>query len=160
MGRAMGRAEPKPDEAAEPKPGAGPEENPKEAGKLAPRTVVPLALLALLLIAGAVGYGIGYTARPDSGSELTPKEALVQARDRTEAEVSREMAARGFAAGKRSGRSHGIIAGGMAAESAVTIKVRQDQAGAAQSDAASAQSELAGMTAAPAPPVPAFDSGE
>ncbi len=111
--------------------------------------------LALLLFAGAAGFGAGYLAREGgSGPDQTAEEAFAQARERAEAEVSREMARRGFIDGKRSGRSHGIIAGGMAAESAVTIVVREQAASEAQAAAASVQSELAGMTAAPAPPTP------
>jgi len=120
-----------------------------------------LAGLALLLVAAAAGFGIGYATRPgDPGPDLTREEAFTQAREQTRNEVSREMAKRGFLAGKRSGHSHGIIAGGMAAESAVTVVVRQQRADVAQSEAASAQSELAGMTAAPAPPTaPPTDDG-
>ena len=108
----------------------------------------------LLVLAAGIGFGIGYLARPDdSGPDLSRQEAFAQARAKTLKEVSRKMARRGFVAGRRSGHSHGVIAGGMAAESKVTIEVRQQRASAAQSEAAEAQSELAGMTAAPAPPV-------
>jgi hypothetical protein len=111
-----------------------------------------VGLAALLAVAG-IGFGIGYLTRPgDSGPDLTAEEAFSQAREQTMKQVSSEMARRGFIDGKRDGRSHGIIAGGMAAESAVTIKFRQERASAAQSEAAEAQSELAGMAAAPAPP--------
>jgi hypothetical protein len=114
-----------------------------------------LAVVAVLLAAGAVGFGIGYLSRSDdSGPDLTRDEAFAQARSGTAKAVSREMARRGLIAGKRSGHSHGVIAGGMAAESAATIVVRQQRASVAQSQAASAQSELSGMTAAPAPPTP------
>lgn len=121
----------------------------------------PLLLgLATLLVAAAAGYGIGYLSRPgDSGPDLTADQAFSRARERTIKQTSREMARRGFIEGKRDGRSHGIIAGGMAAESAVTVKVRQERSYAAQSEAAEAQSELAGMTAAPAPPTVAPDDG-
>jgi hypothetical protein len=123
--------------------------------------VRPLAYAAaLLVLAGAAGFGAGYLARGgDSGPDLSQEEAFAEARERTEAEVSREMARQGFIDGKRSGRSHGIIAGGMAAESAVTIVVRDQAASEAQSAAASAQSELAGMTSAPPPPTPEVEDG-
>jgi len=114
-----------------------------------------LAVLSVLLAAGAVGFGIGYLSRAgDSGPQLTKEEAFAEARSRTAKAVSREMARRGFEAGRRSGHSHGVIAGGMAAESKVTILVRQQRASVAQSEASSAQTELAGMTAAPAAPTP------
>lgn len=119
-----------------------------------------LAGSALLLVAAAAGFGIGYLTRSDdSGPDLTREEAFVQYREKAIRDVTRDMARRGFEAGKRSGRSHGIIAGGMAAESAVTIVVRQQEAAEAQTAAASAQSELAGM-AGSAPPIPDFSSGE
>ena len=118
-----------------------------------------IGLAALVAVAG-IGFGVGYLTRPDdSAPDLTAEEAFSQARKQTMKQISREMARRGFIAGKREGRSHGIIAGGMAAESAVTIKVREERAFAAQSEAAEAQSELAGMTAAPAPPSFSPDDG-
>ncbi|MCB0871146.1 MAG: hypothetical protein KDB52_09965 [Solirubrobacterales bacterium] len=121
---------------------------------------VALAGLALLLVAGGLGFGVGYLTRSDdSGPELTGQEAFVQASDRTGREITRAMAERGFVDGKRSGRSHGIIAGGMAAESAVTLEFRQLRAAEAQNQAAEAQSELAGMSGG-APPIPDFSSGE
>ena len=120
-----------------------------------PWMIPALAGFALLLAAAGIGFGIGKTTvSRDPGPDLTRAEAFVQARKKAEKEVSRQMARRGFDAGRRSGHSHGIIAGGMAAESAVTIQFRQQRASVAQSDAAEVQSELAGMTAAPAPPVP------
>jgi len=113
-----------------------------------------LAASALVLVAAAAGFGIGYLDRPgDSGPDLTREEAFALAREQTTSQVSRGMARRGFFAGKRSGRTHGIIAGGMAAESAVAVKFRQERAAAAQNEAAEAQSELAGMSGSP-PPVP------
>jgi len=130
--------------------------------KAPPRLPLKPVLLALLILlaAGGAGFGLGYLARPDDrGPELTAGQARIQAEARTRVAVGRRMARRGFDAGRRSGRSHGIIAGGMAAESAVSIQVRQDRAAAALSDAAAAQSELAGMTAAPAPPVPEDEGG-
>lgn len=116
----------------------------------------PFLLLAgLLVLAGAVGFGIGYLDREkDPGPELTRGEAFVQARERTVREVAREMARRGFDDGRRSGRSHGIIAGGMAAESAATITFREQRASQAQETAASAQSELAAIASGSAPAVP------
>lgn len=129
--------------------------------KQRPAWTKPVLAGTLLLVVAAVGgFGIGYLTRPgDSGPDLTQEEAFAQAREQAIKETTREMARRGFDAGRRSGRSHGIIAGGMAAESAVTIVVRDQAASAAQSDAASAQSELAGM-AGSAPPIPDFSSGE
>ncbi|MBN8868998.1 MAG: hypothetical protein J0H66_03850 [Solirubrobacterales bacterium] len=119
-----------------------------------------LAVLAVLVAVAGIGFGIGYLSRPDdSGPDLTAEEAFSQAREEAMKQVSSEMARRGFVEGKRDGRSHGIIAGGMAAESAVTIKFRQERASAAQSEAAEAQSELAGMAAAPAPPTFTPDDG-
>lgn len=113
-----------------------------------------LAASALILVFAGAGFGIGYLNRPgDSGPELTREEAFALAREQTSDRVSREMARRGFVAGKRAGRSHGIIAGGMAAESAVTVKFRQERATAAQNEAAEVQSELAGMSGSP-PAVP------
>ncbi|MCB0830022.1 MAG: hypothetical protein KDB64_03800 [Solirubrobacterales bacterium] len=112
-----------------------------------------LAGVALLVLAAGFGFGIGYLTRSeDPGPDLTRQEAFIQARDQTMKQVSRKMARRGFEAGRRSGHGHGVIAGGMAAESKVTILVRQQRASSAQSQAADAQSELAGMTAAPSPP--------
>lgn len=121
-----------------------------------PGWVRPLAGgLAVLLLAGGVGFGIGYLTRGgDSGPDLSEAEAFAQTRELTRDEVGKAMARDGFEAGKRSGRSHGIIAGGMAAESAVTIIVREQAASAAQSEAASAQSELAGISSGPPPPTP------
>lgn len=118
-----------------------------------------LAGVGLLLVAGAAGFGVGYATRSgDSGPDLSEREAFVQAREQALKEISREMARRGFDAGRKAGRSHGIIAGGMAAESAVTIIVRDQQTAAAQDAAAAAQSELAGMSGSP-PPIPTFDDG-
>ena len=120
-----------------------------------------LAGMALLLVAGGIGFGIGYLNRPtDDGPDLTREEAFTQAREKALNEVSRLMARRGFEAGRRSGHGHGVIAGGMAAESKVTILTRRQRAAAAQSEAAEAQSELAGMTAAPAPPTFTPDDGQ
>ncbi|MBN8866419.1 MAG: hypothetical protein J0H98_02595 [Solirubrobacterales bacterium] len=110
------------------------------------------AVLALVVSAG-IGFAIGLAAKPgDDGPDLSEKEAFEQTRTRTEEEVSRAMARRGFLAGRRSGHDHGIVAGGMAAESDAAKVILEQRASAAQSEAASAQSELAGMTAAPAPP--------
>ena len=136
------------------------EENPPTEEKRSRPWVLPaLAGVALLLVAGGAGFGIGYATRSgDSGPDLTGREAFVQAREQALKEISREMARRGFDAGRKSGRSHGIIAGGMAAESAVTIIVREQQTAAAQEAAASAQSELAGMAGSP-PPIPTPDEG-
>lgn len=132
------------------------EETPK-AGENPPRPWVRPALagFALVLVAAGVGFGIGYATKPaDAGPQLDGQEAFNRMKEETAKEVRREMVRRGFDAGRRSGRNHGIIAGGMAAESAVTILVREQQAASAQSEAASAQAELAGISAAPAPPVP------
>lgn len=131
-----------------------------EGGQLPVWTRPVLAVVLFLLFAAAAGFGVGYLTTPgDSGPDLTREEAFAQAREQAIRETTREMARRGFDAGRRSGRSHGIIAGGMAAESAVTIVVREQAASAAQADAASAQSELAGMAGSP-PPIPDFSSGE
>ncbi len=138
------------------------EEKPSPPEEKQPRPWVKpaLACLGVVLVAAGAGFGIGYLTRSDdSGPDLTADEAFAQARDQTEQEVSRDMARRGFIAGKRNGRSHGIIAGGMAAESAVTIRIRQLRASAAQNAAASAQAELAGMSGG-APAVPTPDLGE
>jgi len=117
-----------------------------------------LSGVAALLVAGVAGFGIGYMVHSgDPGPDLTQEEAFIQARERALGEVSRAMAKRGFIAGKRSGRSHGIIAGGMRAESAVAIEFRQLRAAEAQNQAAEAQSELAGMAGSP-PPIPDFSS--
>lgn len=115
--------------------------------------------VAVLLSAGGAGYGIGYLDRPDdSGPVVSREQAYSEAREQTEAETNREMERRGFNAGRRLGRNHGIIAGGMAAESAVTIIVRQERAAQAQNRAAEAQAELAGMRAAP--PIPSAEAPE
>jgi len=107
-----------------------------------------------LLLAAAIGVGAGYLTRPeDPGPDLTREEAFTQSKESTRVDTKRAMARRGFMAGKRDGRNHGIIAGGMAAESRVAIKVRQQRASAAQNEAASAQSELAGISSGP-PPIP------
>lgn len=133
---------------------------PEEAKTRRPWAKPAAFAVTLLVLSGAVGFGAGYLTRGgDSGPALSQEEAFSQTRKQTEAEVSREMARRGFIDGKRSGRSHGIIAGGMAAESAVTIVVREQAASEAQSAAASAQSELAGMTSAPPPPTPEVKGG-
>jgi len=114
-----------------------------------------IASTGLALVAVATGFGVGYMTRSDnSGPDLTRQEAYLQAREQTRLEISRDMARSGFDAGRKSGYTHGMLAGGMAAESAVTIIVREQQTASAQAAAASAQSELAGMAAAPAPPVP------
>lgn len=139
-----------------------PEEKP-EAGAAGRRPWVKpvLAGLALLLVAGGIGYGIGQLDRSGgTGPEMTASEAEDLAREQTLEQISREMTRRGFLAGKRAGHNHGIIAGGMAAESAVTILVRQQAASKAQSAAASARSELAAISAAPAPPAPAEEADE
>lgn len=113
-----------------------------------------LLLLCALLLAGAIGVAAGYLTRPDDpGPDLTREEAFTQSKEAAREETKRAMARRGFLAGKRDGRNHGIIAGGMAAESKVAIKVRQQRASAAQNEAASAQSELAGISSGP-PPIP------
>lgn len=121
-----------------------------------PGWVRPVSIgLAVLLSAGAAGFGIGYVTRDrDSGPDLSEAEAFALGREQARKEVGKEMTRDGFEAGKRSGRSHGIIAGGMAAESAVTIVVREQAAATAQSEAASAQSELAGISSGPPPPTP------
>lgn len=134
------------------------EEAEVKAGKWKPGPwLKPLiAGVGLALVAAAAGFGAGYLSRPDdSGPDLTRQEAYLQAKQQARTEIGGEMARRGFDAGRKSGHIHGMIAGGMAAESAVTIIVREQQTAAAQAAAASAQSELAGMVAAPAPPVPA-----
>jgi len=144
----------------DPKQERSKDEKPK-VEKPVPRWVKPLAAgLGLLLVAGLIGFGIGYLTRSgDSGPDLTREEAFAQASEQTRKEVSREMARLGFIDGKRSGRSHGIIAGGMAAESAVTIEFREQRAAAAQNQAAEAQAELAGISGSP-PPIPDFSSGD
>lgn len=150
------KVEPPSDEEETSKTGAG-EAEVAEGVAREPRPWVKsvLAGISVILVAAAAGFGIGYATRSgDPGPDLSRGEAFAQSRRQTMNEVSRTMAKRGFIAGKRSGRSHGIIAGGMRAESAVTILVRQQSASTAQSEAASAQSELAGMAAAPAPPTP------
>lgn len=114
-----------------------------------------LAGAALLLLAGGIGFGLGHLTRSDdSGPPLSRQEAFDLAREHAVEEVRREMVRRGFQAGRRSGRSHGIIAGGMAAESAVTILVREQHASAAQAEAASAQAKLSGISGAPPVPTP------
>lgn len=135
-----------------PEPGeanVNPEGKP-ESGSPRPWLRPLLAGIGLLLLAVGTGAGIGYLTGPDDpGPDLSREEAFIRAKESTRREIGQEMTRRGYRAGKRSGRSHGIIAGGMAAESAVMILVRQQEAAEAQSDAASAQSELAGMTSAP-----------
>ena len=116
--------------------------------------------LAVLLAAGGIGFGIGhFTSARDAGPDLSRDEAFEQARDKTGKEISRKMARLGFVEGRRSGRSHGIIAGGMAAESAVTIEFRKQRAAAAQNQAAQAQAELAGISGG-GPPIPDFSNGD
>lgn len=139
----------------EPKPEDRTEEKPKEPRSL-PAWSKPVLLGAgLVFLTLAAGFGIGYATRDRSdGPDLTEREAFAQAREAAELEVSRQMARRGFEDGKRSGYRHGLVAGGMAAESDASVIVREQWAGEAQAAAASAQSELAGMTAAPAPPTP------
>lgn len=122
-----------------------------EAARQKGRPWVRPALLgiALLLVSGGIGFGIGVisaSGEPDPIS--SEREAFLEARK----EVRREMTRRGYVAGKRSGRSHGIIAGGMAAESDAIVSIREERAGKAQAEASAAQSELSGMTAAPTPP--------
>ncbi len=132
----------------------------KETGVPRPWVKPVLAGLVLLLAVGGIGFGIGHLTRSgDSGPDLTQEEAFAQASEKTRQEVSREMARLGFIEGLRSGRSHGIIAGGMAAESAVTIEFREQRAAAAQNQAAAAQAELSGMSGS-APPIPDFSPGE
>ena len=130
----------------------------EKSGRKVP--VLPLALAGVLIVALGAGFAIGVITRPkDDGPDMTPEQAYAQAKEETEAAVSRTMAERGYLEGRRSGRTHGIIAGGMRAESDASVLVREQYAGEAQAKAAAAQSELAGMTAAPAPPVP-DDFGE
>ena len=128
-------------------------EGPGRAGR--PWVRPALIGVGVVLAGAGIGFGIGVAARPaDPEPAPSEREAFAAARR----EVGREMARRGFAAGVRDGRTHGIIAGGMAAESDATILIREQRAGEAQAEAASAQAELAGMTAAPSPP--AVDEGE
>jgi hypothetical protein len=154
-----GKVKPSGEKPSEEKPLAEADEPTADEKNSRPWVRPVIAGVALLLVAGAAGFGIGYSTRSgDSGPDLTGREAFVQAREQTLKKISREMARRGFDAGRKSGRSHGIIAGGMAAESAVTIIVREQQTAAAQEAAASAQSELAGMAGSP-PPIPTPDEG-
>jgi len=120
-----------------------------------PRPWLVVVGAALLLAAGAAGFGIGYATRGGSdGPDLSEQEAYEQARESAEREVTREMARLGYEEGKRSGHRHGLVAGGMAAESDASVIVRERWAGEAQAAAASAQAELAGISAAPPPPTP------
>lgn len=118
--------------------------------------------VAFLLLAAGTGFGIGYaTGSGGSGPDLSEEEAFAEARERTENEVSREMARRGFDAGRRAGRSHGIVAGGMAAESTAAVRVRRQRAAVARSEAATVQGELAELSAgAPPEPQPPAGAGD
>lgn len=109
-------------------------------------------IFALLFLSGGAGFGIGLLARPTASDPPLTRE---RAFDRARRQVERETARSGLAAGRRSGLNHGIIAGGMAAESDATVEIRELRADAAATEAASAQAELSGMTAAPAVPAPA-----
>lgn len=140
-----------------------PEKEQDGGGRSLPAWVRPvLAGLALLAVSAGVGFGIGRaTSSEDPGPDLTRDEAFARAREETRSEVARQMRRRGFIAGTRTGRNHGIIAGGMAAESAVTVRVRRMRADEAQNNAASVQSQLAGMTGgAPAVPGPEAFTGD
>lgn len=150
-------AETEPEKKAEPEE-VKVEDGPEKRSRPWVRPV--LVGVSVILVAAVAGFGIGYATRSSNpGPDLSREEALTQSRQQTMKEVSRAMAKRGFIAGKRSGRSHGIIAGGMRAESAVAIEFRQLRAAEAQNQAAEAQSELAGMAGSP-PPIPDFSSDD
>lgn len=116
-----------------------------------------LAGAVLVTVCGGVGFGAGLLSRPDPAAPPLTRELAF---DRTERQVKREMAARGYADGRRTGANHGIIAGGMASESDAKVAIQELRAGEAGAEAAAAQSELSGMTAAPALPSSGQSGGE
>jgi len=152
-GGPAGRGAGEPDRQAPP---AGAAEPKGDGGTGARPWVKPVLLGAgLVLLAAGAGFGIGYATRGGSGGpDLSGQEAYEQAREATQKEVSREMARLGFEEGKRTGYRHGLVAGGMAAESDASVVVRERWADQAQAAAAAAQAELAGMTGAPPTPTP------
>ncbi len=139
-------------EATEEAEGPTERTEPEATGRKERPWVRPALLgVALLLASGGIGFGIGVISASGEPDPIpSEREAFLEARK----EVRREMTRRGYVAGKRSGRSHGIIAGGMAAESDAIVSIREERAGEAQAEASAAQSELSGMTAAPMPPSP------
>lgn len=111
------------------------------------------AALATVLIAGLIGLIAGRDAPVESRVVEKPSGNAVElARTDARVEMKARAARQGFRDGQKDGAGHGRIAGRRAGRTDARVAIAESELASAQADAAAAQSELSGMTAAPATP--------
>lgn len=118
------------------------------------RTLVAAALsVGLVAVAAAVGLIAGHgSAGEPRALDRPPPETARQARDETRREVAASTFREGYRQGRISGTRHGRMAGRRLGRLRARVVIAQQELASAQADAAAAQSELSGMTAAPPTP--------
>lgn len=136
-----------------PRPAAGAGEPPGWTGSRG--RIATVLAVALVLAGGMIGLAVGHAAPGSRSAAAEPqRKAVTGARDRTRREVAARTARRGFRDGRRDGIRHGRMTGSRSGRTAGRIAIAQSGLESAQADAAAAQAELAGMTAAPPAPAP------
>lgn len=111
------------------------------------------AAFATVLIAGLIGLIAGRDAPVESRMVERPSgKAVDMARTEALAEMRTRAAQQGFRDGQRDGAGHGRTAGRVAGRTDARVAIAEKELVSAQAEASAAQSELSGMTAAPATP--------
>lgn len=134
--------------------GESPDGRPGETASGSRRAVVAVALAAgAIAIAAVAGLTAGRGSSDDSPAVGPPPAKTVElARDETRREIAATTFRQGYEQGRKAGLRHGRMTGRRSGRLRGRIAIAERNLASAQSEAAAAQSELSGMTAAPSTP--------